>query len=225
MRQTREMHPVVLHDKKLAVNWWGKSWDKNLESYADYSNRIARGKTYIRKGAVLDLQIEKGHVTALVQGSRAKPYKVSVDIDPLSESRKKAILERCGGRIENLESLMSGEIPKDIEDIFVSRGGLFPSPDEIYFRCSCPDSAYMCKHVAAVLYGIGARFDEDPLLFFELRDFDVSGLIKRSVEDKLESMLRNADAKSPRVIDDLDAKDLFGVLRRRREKIPPPSSS
>lgn len=207
-----EKHPVIITGKKLANNWWGKAWDTNLESYADYENRIARGRSYVRHGAVLDMKISKGLVQASVQGSRPRPYKVSIEISPLSEVRKKEILDRCSEKIENLESLVAGKIPKDIEDVFVGRNGLFPSPSEIYFNCSCPDSAYMCKHVAAVLYGIGARFDEEPLLFFELRDFEVSGLIKRSVEQKLQNMLKNADVKSPRIIDDDSAKDLFGVL-------------
>lgn len=208
----KELHPIVIHDRKLAVNWWGKSWNANLESYADFSNRIARGRSYVRDGAVIDLNICKGNVTASVRGSRPRPYKVSVDISPLNELRKKDILAQCGGRIENLEKLMSGEIPEDIGNIFTSRDGLFPSPNEIYFKCSCPDFAYMCKHVAAVLYGIGSRFDDDPLLFFELRDFDVSSLIKRSVEEKLNSMLKNADVKTSRIIDEKDLGDLFGVL-------------
>lgn len=212
MRMAEEKHPVIITGKKLANNWWGKAWDTNLESYADYENRIARGRSYVRHGAVLDMKISKGLVQASVQGSRPRPYKVSIEISPLSEVRKKEILDRCSGKIENLESLVAGKIPKDIEDVFVGKNGLFPSPSEIYFNCSCPDSAYMCKHVAAVLYGIGARFDEEPLLFFELRDFEVSGLIKRSVEQKLQNMLKNADVKSPRIIDDDSAKDLFGVL-------------
>lgn len=210
MKET--MEPVIIEGRKLALNWWGKAWNTNLESYADYSNRIARGRSYVRDGAVIDLKISPGKVLAKVQGSRARPYTVDIDIMELSDARKADIVQRCAGKIEDLDSLISGRISKTVENIFLERDGLFPSPSEIIFHCSCPDKAYMCKHVAAVLYGIGVRFDNDPLLFFSLRGLDVSTLIRRSVDDRLSKMLSNADVRSDRVISDDRIKGLFGSL-------------
>jgi uncharacterized Zn finger protein len=194
------------------IKWWGKAWNKNLESYADYSNRIERGRSYVKNGEVLDLKIKEGRVEALVQGSRSKPYSVEITIDKLSKTKWKDMTEVCNRRIETMETLLSGEFPKEFDKFFSdSRYGLFPSPKEIHFNCSCPDSARLCKHIAAALYGIGARLDEDPILFFKLRDVDFQELLKKSMEDKMQSMFKNADKKSERVIDDEDVFDLFGV--------------
>lgn len=202
--------PVILKDNKLANTWWAKSWNSNLEKYADYSNRIGRGKSYVRKGAVLDLQIEKSIVKALVQGSRAKPYEVEITIDPLKEKVWKKILEVCNHKIDSLERLTEGRFPEELTELFTSKEtNLFPSDKEIHFECSCPDWAGMCKHVAATLYGIGARFDEDPLLFFKLRDIDFNDLLKKTIEQKMDNMLKNAGKPSKRALSDEDAVKLF----------------
>ncbi len=203
---------IIPTGRKMAESWWGRSWDSNLESYADYENRIARGRSYLRNGAVRGIDIKEGVVTASVKGSRPRPYNVKIDITPLSEGRKKDIVTRCSNRIENLDSLVSGDLPNDVADIFMAKDGLFPSPREIMFHCSCPDSAYMCKHVAAVLYGIGVVFDRDPLLFFSLRGIDVETLVRSSVEERTERMLKNADKRTSRMLDDEDLTKLFGVM-------------
>ncbi len=202
---------LIPKGRRIAERWWGKSWVTNLESYADYSNRLPRGKSYLRNGAVRSMDIDKGSIKASVQGSKAKPYKVSVSIQPLLDGEKMKLTERCGNRIQSLDSLIDGDIPQDIADIFVSRNGLFPSPREISFKCTCPDYAYMCKHVAATLYGVGVLFDREPLLFFRLRGIDVDTLVKKSVESRFESMMRNADNRTSRMLDDDDI-DIFGVL-------------
>ena len=205
------IQPIVI-EGKLAKTWWALAWNKNLEGYADYSNRIERGRSYVRKGCVLDLSITSGQVNALVQGSRVKPYEVSVRIDPLSQKKWARVVRECSHRIGSLEELVSGSFPKELTELFVERGdGLFPSPKEIHFSCSCPDWASMCKHVAATLYGISARFDKDPTLFFVLRDIDFAKLIKKSVDDKMHSMLKNAGKVTSRVIQDADTMSLFGV--------------
>jgi len=210
-KKNPDLQPIVIQGK-LAKSWWAVAWNKNLESYADYSNRIGRGRSYIRGGAVLDLQITPGVVTALVQGSRAKPYEVSVQIKPLSEAKWQKVVERCSQRIGSLDELVSGRFPEDLYELFTARGeGLFPSPREIEFRCSCPDWAYMCKHVAAVLYGIGARFDTDPMLFFLLRDVSFAELLKKSIDDRMQSMLKNAGKPTQRVMEGADIKKLFGL--------------
>jgi uncharacterized Zn finger protein len=207
-----DIEPVVIEGSTIAKTWWGKAWNKNLESYADYSNRIGRGRSYVREGAVLHLKIEKGSIHALVQGSTAKPNRVEIGIDPLDDTTWQQITTLCNRRIESLEQLISGKFPIELENLFTTRQeGLFPSPNEIHFHCSCPDSARLCKHVAAVLYGVGARLDQNPMLLFSLREMPVEELIKKSIVEKMESLLKNADKKSPRVIGDDQVHDLFGL--------------
>lgn len=196
---------------EICTTWWGQSWCRNLERYADYESRLDRGKRYLRTGTVIDLQIEKGKVEARVQGSRKTPYKVQIRISPLPEARCQEIMSRCSERIENLENLARGEFPEALKDIFLAEDGFFPQPREISFGCSCPDWAVMCKHVAAVMYGIGVRLDENPFYFFLLRSIDPERLIAKTVDSKVESMLANADVKTDRVMDD-SGLDLFGVL-------------
>ena len=210
-KKNPDIKPVVI-DGKLARTWWAQAWNRNLESYADYSNRIGRGRSYVKSGAVLDLTIAPGKVRALVQGSRVKPYDVAVIIDPLEKQRWETITQRCSRKITNLEDLASGKFPTELVELFTDKGdGLFPSPKEIKFSCSCPDWATMCKHVAAVLYGIGARFDEDPTLFFLLRDIEFTELLRKSVDEKMNRMLKNAGTVTTRTLTDVDIPGLFGV--------------
>ncbi|MGV1100483.1 SWIM zinc finger family protein [Thiovibrio sp. JS02] len=204
--------PVVIGGNTLARTWWGKSWNRNLERYADYSNRIGRGKSYVRHGAVLDLRIEGGRVAALVQGTSAKPYEVVIRIAPVKKANWGQIRKQCQGELRSLPDLLAGKFPKELGDIFLAEGkGLFPTPREISFECTCPDWASMCKHVAAALYGVGARLDEDPLLFFTLRQADTEELVARAVQEKTGDLLARADKKSSRVIDDADLSGLFGI--------------
>ncbi len=205
--------PIVIEGKAIAKSWWGKSWNNNLERYADYSNRIGRGRSYVRHGSVLDLRIDKGKVSSLVQGSGSKPYEVSIQIKSIKKANWEKIKNKCEGELDSLQELLAGEFPKELADIFMAEGqGLFPSPKEIEFSCSCPDWAYMCKHVAATLYGIGARLDEDPSLFFKLRDVGIKDLISRAVEDKTKKLLDKAKRKSSKVIADADLSDMFGIV-------------
>lgn len=206
------LRPIAVTGRAIAKKWWGVAWCENLERYADYANRIDRGKRYVRAGAVIDLQIEGGWVRALVQGSRRAPYKVDIAIDPLSQARCGEIMAQCARKIENAEALLSGSFPEALQGLFTGKNGLFPTPREIHFGCSCPDWASMCKHVAAALYGVGARLDEAPALFFELRGIDFQRFIDAAVADRVQSMLQNADAPSPRIIADGDLTALFGVL-------------
>lgn len=204
--------PVVIEGSALARTWWGKSWNKNLERYADYSNRIGRGKSYVRHNAVLDLKIKDGQVTALVQGTRAKPYEVVIKIAPVKKANWDHIRKQCQGELRSLPDLLAGKFPKELGEIFLAEGkGLFPTPKEISFDCSCPDWATMCKHVAATLYGVGVRLDEDPLLFFTLRQADTKELVARAVQEKTGDLLAKADQKSSRMIDDADISGLFGI--------------
>lgn len=211
-KKNPDLQPVVLEGKTIAESWWGNAWIRNLESYADYKNRISRGKSYVRNHAVLDLNIGEGHVDALVMGSSSKPYAVAVDMDVLEEKRWKQVVNLCNHRIDSVEQLTMGKFPKELADLFKEKDyGLFPAPGEIHFHCSCPDYAYMCKHVAAVLYGIGARLDLDPLLFFTLRGTDIQELIRRSVENRMESMLKNSGKKSGRTLSEEEMHRVFGI--------------
>lgn len=204
--------PVVIEGSALARTWWGKSWNRNLERYADYRNRIGRGKSYVRHGAVLDLKIEGGRVTALVQGTRAKPYEVVIRIAPVKKANWNHIRKQCQGELRSLPDLLAGKFPKALGEIFLAEGkGLFPTPKEISFDCSCPDWASMCKHVAATLYGVGARLDVDPLLFFTLRQADTEELVARAVQEKTGDLLARADKKSSKVLDEADLAGLFGI--------------
>jgi len=204
--------PLIVQGNKLAHTWWGKAWNTNLEKYADYANRIGRGRSYIRNGFVLDFKINHGQVTALVQGTRPQPYKVAIKIKPLHKGAWTKIKKQCEGKIESLQELIEGKFPKELNEIFTAKGhGLFPSPQEIEFNCSCPDWASVCKHVAATLYGVGVKLDDDPKLFFLLRKADMNDLITEALRDKSKKMLRKAEKKTSRVIADLDAAKVFGI--------------
>ncbi|WP_139991875.1 SWIM zinc finger family protein [Paenibacillus paridis] len=208
----QDISPIVITGRTITKTWWGKSWCDNLESYSDYSNRIDRGRSYVRHGAVLDLQISEGNVTSLVQGSTSKPYKVEIMIAPLSKMLWDDIVKECAGKINSLQELMGGKFPKGLSELFTMKGkGLFPAPKEIKLACSCPDSAKMCKHVAAALYGVGARLDEDAALFFSLRGVDIDNLISLSLAQTSESMLGKSKGRSRRVMEDADISELFGI--------------
>ena len=214
-KKGQSFNPVVVkaQGRKLAENWWGQAWCANLERYADFSSRIARGKRYVRAGTVVDLQIKKGIIHARVQGSRRTPYRVEIRISPIDEEKCQKIIERSTVKFSNIEQLVQGNFPEEMKDLFGGEGGLFPTSREISFACSCPDWALMCKHVAAALYGIGVMFDENPLLFFELRGIDINRFIDVSLKTRVEKMLENAgNIKSPRIVDDMDiAQEYFGV--------------
>jgi uncharacterized Zn finger protein len=214
-KKNPDVSPIVIEGRKIAVTWWGAAWNKNLESYAgtNFTNRIGRGRAYVINGMVLDLQIGPGVVNAKVSGSRKTPYDVEIKIDKLSEHRWKTIVEQCSRRIAGISELVGGKFPEDLAQIFLRQElGLFPAPSEIHMDCTCPDSwVGMCKHAAATLYGVGARLDHDPMLFFTLRGIDFSELLKKSVEEKIDSMLKNAGKKSGRTIDDADITGMFGL--------------
>jgi len=216
LEQLRKKHPdlrpVVIEGGSLVRTWWGKAWNGNLQKYADYANRVGRGRSYVRHGAVLDLQIRPGQVRALVQGSRRSPYTVTMSIKPISKAVWKQIRAACVGQLASLQELLEGRFPKELMELFTAKGsGLFPAPKEIDFDCSCPDWATMCKHVAATLYGIGTRLDEDPGLFFVLRQAKMDDLITQAVRDRSAKLLGQAKKKTARVIDDADLGDVFGI--------------
>jgi uncharacterized Zn finger protein len=175
-KKGQSLSPVVINGRTIAATFWGKAWCENLERYGDYENRIPRGRTYVRNGSVVDLKIGTARVDALVSGTHL--YTVGIEIRPLKAEIWKGIKGACTGRIGSLLELLQGKLSREVMEIVTKpKTGLFPEPAEITFRCSCPDWASMCKHVAAVFYGIGARLDREPELLFKLRDLDHLELI------------------------------------------------
>jgi len=171
--------PVVIEGRAIAQTFWGKAWCDNLERYSDFSNRLPRGRTYVRNGSVVDLQISPGEVAAIVSGSQL--YKVAVKVAAVPRARWSSICRDCAGAIDTLVELLQGRFSKAVmARICQEKIGLFPAPGEIEFSCSCPDWAWMCKHVAAVLYGVGARLDERPELLFKLRKVHEKDLIAKA---------------------------------------------
>jgi uncharacterized Zn finger protein len=168
--------PVRLEGKKIAATFWGKALCDNLESYHDYENRLPRGRSYVRNGSVVDLQIAPREVRAMVSGSSI--YTVKITIGEVAKLQWKSICADCSGGIDSLVELLQGRFSKGVMERICRQGtGLFPKPSEIRFSCSCPDSASMCKHVAAVMYGVGARLDARPELLFRLRAVNENDLV------------------------------------------------
>ncbi len=217
----RTPEPVVVKGGSLVSTWWGRAWVENLETYADESRRISRGREYLREGNVVDLEIDTGIVKGAVKGSRSKPYSVEVRIEPMSETYAHDVQARCSEKLSDAESLLEGRMPLSMEEVLRSpKGGLFPSGTDIDFTCTCPDQARMCKHVAAVLLGVGVRFDSDPSLFFRLRGISTDMFAERSAKGRLDAMLDNADVRTDRMLDDSLVGALFGIVEQKEFKRP-----
>ncbi len=168
--------PVQIDGRVIAKTFWGKAWCDHLESHADLANRLPRGRTYVRNGSVVDLQIAEGEVRALVSGSEI--YEVKVRIQPLAAARWKVVRRECAGQIGTVVELLAGKFSSAVMEVLCHRQkGLFPGTREIAMSCSCPDGAWLCKHLAAVLYGVGARLDHEPELLFTLRGVDGAELV------------------------------------------------
>lgn len=168
--------PVENVSRKIASTFWGQGWCQHLESFADFSNRLPRGRTYVRNGSVVHLGVEKGHIEAYVSGSEL--YKIKIEIAPLASKSWRRVQELCAGQVGSLVELLQGKLSQDVMRVVTDREqGLFPRPEEIKMSCSCPDWAGLCKHLAATLYGVGARLDLQPELLFHLRGVDHHELI------------------------------------------------
>ena len=175
-RKGQARSPVQIATRKIATTFWGEAWCENLESYSDYENRLPRGRSYCRNGSILDLQIGEGHIDAMVSGSSL--YKIKINIKTLQPNTWMSIKLDCAKSIHSMMDLLRGKLSNAVmQRLTQARVGLFPEPKEIDFNCSCPDSAYLCKHLAAVMYGIGNRLDSSPELLFVLRGVEQSELI------------------------------------------------
>jgi len=205
-KKGQKLSPIVLAGRTIAATFWGKAWCQNLESYSDYESRLPRGRSYVRSGSVLDLQIAPGEVTALVQGTSL--YRVKIAISPVEKARWAAIVAACGGQIDSVVELLQGKLSRAVMEVITSKDhGLFPAPRQITLACSCPDWATMCKHVAAVLYGVGARLDAQPDLLFRLRGADPLELVATATRGAV--LGGKAPAKEKRLGADLG--NVFGI--------------
>jgi uncharacterized Zn finger protein len=199
--------PVKIEGRVIAATFWGKAWCDNLESYRDYESRLPRGRTYVRNGSVVDLQIAPREVTAMVSGSSI--YRVAVSIGAVPKMQWQSICADCSSGIDSLVELLQGRLSKGVmERLCRQNTGLFPKPSDIRFTCSCPDFASMCKHVAAVLYGIGARLDHQPELLFTLRNVDQQDLIANAGSGLSKKGKPPAGAK---VLASDDLSEMFGI--------------
>lgn len=206
-KKGQSIYPVRIEGRTIAKSFWGKSWCTNLERYSDFASRLPRGRTYVRNGSVLDLQIAKGEVKAMVSGSEL--YTVRVTVAPATKMRWKAICKDCAGSIDSLVELLQGRLSKGVMDRVCRDGdGLFPAPREIKMSCSCLDWADMCKHVAAVLYGVGARLDGSPELLFKLRGVDESELLANADQH---IPLKTSAPAAAKVLADGQVSALFGL--------------
>ncbi len=209
-KKGQTVSPVVIEGRTIARTFWGKAWCDNLESYSDYENRLPRGRTYVRNGSVVDLQIKPGKVKATVSGSEL--YEVEVDISPLSAKEWAGVKSRCAGQIGSLVELLQGKLSRSVIEIITDHDqGLFPGPREIEMSCSCPDWAGMCKHVAAVLYGVGARLDHQPELFFLLRKVDHLELIEEAVSRAGLETAPQKKGSGKKKLADADVAGVFGI--------------
>jgi uncharacterized Zn finger protein len=206
-KKGRPMCPVTIEGRKIAKTFWGAAWCDNLERYSDFVNRLPRGRTYVRNGSVVHLQIDAGAVNALVVGSDT--YEVQVKVAAIPAAQWISVCQDCSGAIDSLVELLQGRLSDRVMARICQAGsGLFPAPAEVTFTCSCPDWAYMCKHVAAVLYGIGARLDERPELLFLLRQVDQQDLLAGAGTGLTGSRKNGARGK---VLDEDDLSAIFGI--------------
>lgn len=220
-RQGRTLAPIEVSGRRIATTLWGKAWCENLERYSDFASRLPRGRSYLRNGSVIDLQISQGKVTALVRGTAL--YTVSIDVQPVPAVRWAALVSECSGQIDSVIELLQGKVPAGVMESITRKGaGLFPAPDDIRMACSCPDHATMCKHVAAVLYGIGARLDHKPELMFELRSVNPADLASQAVAG---GVARGGKERAPeKALKDADLSSIFGIDIEAAEDAPPPAA-
>ncbi len=206
-KKGQKLSPVTASRGAIAKSFWGKSWCVNLERYSDFDNRLPRGRTYLRNGSVIDLKIGAGEAAAQVMGSSL--YRVKIKISAVARTQWQSIARDCGRSIDTLVELLQGNLSSAVMERITRPGtGLFPSPKEISFNCSCPDSAAMCKHIAATLYGIGTRLDVEPALLFGLRKVDAKELIARAGGGDLPAQ---QTAPSTRILDSSKLADVFGI--------------
>lgn len=220
-KKGKPLAPVAIEGRTIARTFWGQAWCRHLESFSDYANRLPRGRTYARNGSVIDLQIAPGRITTMVMGSTL--YHGTVTVAPLRAERWKAIKAACAGQIDSLVGLLQGRLSDAVMRVITDREqGLFPQPAEIKLACSCPDWADLCKHLAAVLYGVGARLDTQPELLFRLRGVDHLELIDAAAEAPA---LAQAGGDRAGTLDSAQLAEVFGIEIEAAEPIMAPPAA
>jgi uncharacterized Zn finger protein len=210
--------PVVLDGRAIARSFWGKAWCDHFDEFADFANRLPRGQRYVRNGSVCHLGIARGKIDAIVSGSEL--YDIHVHIDPLPAAKWAAIKQRCAGQIGSMLELLRGKFSDQVMAVVTDPAtGLFPLPGEIKMDCSCPDWADLCKHLAAVLYGVGARLDQQPELLFTLRGVDSQELL--AVEARLAS--DDGHAGEGKTLPAAALADVFGIELAETDTAQPPA--
>ena len=203
-KKGKTIHPVDIQGRLMARTFWGKGWCSHLESFSDYENRLPRGRTYARNGSVCHLGISAGKVEGIVCGTEM--YKVAISIKKLDREKWASIKRSCSGRIGSLLALLQGRLSDEVMTIVTNqKQGLFPLPGEMSLACTCPDWAVMCKHVAAVLYGVGNRLDSEPELLFLLRGVEASELISEEVS------LPGLESGPEDILGEDSLGDIFGI--------------
>ena len=207
-KKGENIRPIIIEGRKISKTFWGNAWCRQMESFSDYSNRLPRGRSYVRNGTVCHLEILPQNVKAMVSGS--KMYEVNIKIKPYSKQKWKTLKNRCQGNISSLVALLKGELSEEIMELITEPdSGLFPQAKEIAFGCSCPDWASMCKHISAVLYGIGNRLDEEPELLFVLRGVDYKELVNSDINVK--NMTRSGKSSCRRRFTKKQLGELFDI--------------
>lgn len=201
-KKGQKIEPVEIEGRLIAKKFWGRKWCDHLESFADYENRLPRGRTYARNGSISHLNIQEGYIEAIVSGSSL--YKISVKIKTLCSDKWETIKKRCSDQIGSILEILQGKLSDYVMQVVADhKEGLFPNTEEMEFDCSCPDWAGMCKHIAAVLYGVGNRLDSKPEFLFILRGVDPSELVRTQL--KVDAMT------STDQLENAELADIFGI--------------
>ena len=211
-KKNPKISPVHIKDNKIAKSWWGKAWINHLKHYADYDNRVGRGRSYVKNGMVIHFAIKGGHIEAMVMGSSSRPYQIKIEIKSLSTNKWNKIKRLSQGHLYTLLELTEGRLPEELKDIFSNnKEGIFPSLKEMDFHCSCPDWATMCKHVSAVLFAVGAKIDDDLDLFFRLRGVDIADLVQSTLKREARALRGKKALKGVPVLE-LSEKNLASLF-------------
>jgi uncharacterized Zn finger protein len=218
VRRGEQLHPVSAQGTKLARTFWGRAWCDHMESFSDFASRLPKGKSYVRNGAVIDLRVLPGRITAKVVGTEI--YDVDCRVEKLPADQWTQIKKRCGGQIGSMVELLQGRLSGAVMSVVTdAKEGLFPGPREIRLGCTCPDFAHLCKHVAAALYGVGVRLDDEPELLFKLRGVDQSELVAAVIDAPDEA---GAGGRKTLAADEL--ADVFGIELAPRKPTAPATS-
>ncbi|SKA78073.1 Uncharacterized conserved protein, contains Zn finger domain [Prosthecobacter debontii] len=193
--------------KKLCQTFWAQAWCRHLERYSHYEARLPAGRSYLRNGQVLDLVIEPGTLSAVVAGEHLED--TLIHIRPLDAAHWQELVQAAQGQVNSLLDLLTGNLGDGLLKILTEpETGLFPQPKEIRFDCSCPDHADLCKHSAAVLYGVAVLLDTQPDLLFTLRGVNQADLLPAAGAASAETLSPNSGAGE---LQGTDLSALFGI--------------